>query len=214
MSRALGIDVSHWKPVVDWAAVAASGVRFVGIKATEGLHGVDAALHAHRDGFRQQPFTLGVYYHFARSGSPRAQAEQLLTAVGPLEPHERLALDFEVTTTAVPEDGLVWIEEFLAELNTAYADRRHIIYTSKRIWRMIGDPAWPGANNVDLWCPRYNASGVEPSLPKPWSAWTVWQWTDGDFPQHATPGVGRCDANWFRGDDVALADYAKLGQVC
>jgi lysozyme len=211
VSRALGIDISHWKPVVDWAAVAASGVRFVGIKATEGKTYVDKQLRAHRSGFRQQPFTLGIYYHFARSGSPRVQADRLLTEVGVLQNHERLALDFEVSTTANPEDGLAWIEEFFRELNHEYSDRRHIIYTSKRIWRTIGDPAWPGAANVDLWCPRYNASGVEPALPKPWSAWTIWQFTDGDFPQHVTPGVGRCDANWFCGDDTMLIDYAKLG---
>jgi lysozyme len=210
VTRALGIDVSHWKPVVDWSAVEASGVSFVGVKATEGRTAVDSKLRAHRNGFRQQPFLLGVYYHFARSGSARDQADRLLDNVGVLQPHERLALDFEVVPTAAPEDGLAWIAQFFARLDTTYADRRHILYTSKRLWRMIGDPEWPGAANVDLWCPRYNAAGVEPSLPKPWKNWSIWQWTDGDYPEHVTPGVGRCDANWFQGDETALREYADL----
>lgn len=208
MSRAQGIDVSHWKPVVDWAAVAGSAVRFVGIKATEGNTVQDDKLQAHREGFRAYPFVLGIYYHFCRTGRPEAQAERLVASVGPLQDNERLCLDFEV----VPEgaDGLAWITAFMDVLKSANPDRRPLLYTSKRIWRMIGDPDWARAGEVDLWLPRYNASGTEPDLPKPWSSWTIWQFSDGDFPQHVTPGVGRCDANLFCGDEVALAKYAKL----
>jgi hypothetical protein len=88
-----------------------------------------------------------------------------------------------------------------------------MIYTSKRIWRTIGDPDWAMASEVDLWSPRYNAQGVEPGLPKPWQdiGWKIWQWTDGAFPEHVTPGVGKCDANLFAGDDQALAAFGSLG---
>ena len=36
-----GIDVSHYQGEVDWPAVAASGVRFAFIKATDGVDDID-----------------------------------------------------------------------------------------------------------------------------------------------------------------------------
>lgn len=211
--RAKGIDVSRWKPVKDWKALKNSGVTFVGMKATEGNSVVDSTVRSARDNFRATGFALGVYYHFARSGRADHQAERLVDTVGQLQSNERLALDFEVMTTAMPEDGLTWIQLFCKTLKAAYPDRRPIIYTSKRIWRMIGDPVAPVMTaEVDLWVPRYNSQAIEPELPTPWKTkgWTFWQWSDGDFPVSVTPGVGKCDANYFQGDDKALVEYAKL----
>lgn len=208
--RAEGIDVSHWKPVKDWNALTRAQISFVGAKATEGTTVVDKTLRQHRDGVRDHGLALGIYYHFARSGSPSAQAERFMDAVGPLRTNERLALDFEVMTTAQPEEGLPWIAAFIATLKQEWPDRRPILYTSKRIWRMIGDPEWQKAADVDLWVPRYNAK-EEPLLPRPFvnQGWTFWQWSDGDTPSCVTPGVGRCDRNYFRGDVVELRRYAK-----
>jgi GH25 family lysozyme M1 (1,4-beta-N-acetylmuramidase) len=210
--RARGVDVSRWKPVADWNALKASGVTFVGFKATEGNTVVDRTFRGGRDAFRATGFSLGLFYHFARSGRADLQAERLMDLAGPLQDNERLVLDFEVMTTEAPEDGLAWIDLFFQTLSKSYSDRRHIIYTSKRIWRMMGDPAWTRASQVDLWAPRYNAQASEPALPVPWAeaGWSFWQWTDGDFPLNVTPGVGKCDANYFRGSDPDLVAYAQL----
>jgi len=216
MSRATGIDVSHWKPVKNWLELYDSGVRFVGVKATEGGSFIDPKLRYHRDEMRRHPFTLGIYYHFARSGPANRQAERLVDAVGALRDNERLCLDFEVLP--IPGGGdanLDWITAFMRVLRHDVPDRRPIIYTSRRIWRMMGDPLWEMSGDVDLWAPRYNAQGVEPAMPRPWKdcGWSFWQWSDGAFPLHVTPGVGKCDANYFRGDDAALEEYAKLTGV-
>jgi lysozyme len=209
-TRATGIDVSSYQAHVNWPTVYASGVRFVGIKASEGRTHIDTQFETHRAGFRGCPFTLGVFYHFARPGDPKEQAALFLKTVGPLLDNERLALDFELALTLVPADSLAWIDTFFGELRKAYSDRRHLIYTSKRIWKSIGDPDWSGARNVDLWAPRYNSIGHEPEVPRPWSEWHIWQWTDGGLQE--TPGVGRCDANVFCGDNEALTAYAKLDE--
>lgn len=208
--RAKGIDVSHWKQAKSFGAVYDSGVTFVGVKATEGNAYVDSALRAHREALRQQPFLLAIYYHFARSGSPNAQAERLMDAVGELRDNERLCLDLEVSPTPDPAGALEWIDSFFGTLlGAACADRRPLIYTSRRIWRSFGNPQWDLASEIDLWTPRYNTA-AEPELPLPWvsAGWTIWQWTDGTNPLHETPGVGKCDANYFRGDETALAEYA------
>lgn len=165
MNRARGIDVSHHQPTVDWSAVRASGVSFAGIKATEGLTYVDPKLKTNREGSRAQGFKLGLYYHFARPGSAKAQAEHLFRAVGPLAPNERFVLDFEEGSPIItPARTLAWIEEFL----TALRQPRAILYTSARVWKMFGNPDWSAAPYVDLWLPRYNST-EEPEIPKPWA---------------------------------------------
>lgn len=210
MTRARGIDVSHHVPVKNWDALVDSGVTFVGVKATEGNTYVDPTLRAHREGLRRKPFALGIYYHFARSGDPVRQADRLMDAVGELRDNERLCLDLEVSPTPDPTAAVEWIDAFYTTLlGGTCSDRRPLIYTSRRIWRYLGDPQWDLAPEVDLWVPRYNTV-MEPELPLPWvsSGWTFWQWTDGTNPLHDTPGVGKCDANYFRGDDEELRDYA------
>lgn len=217
--RATGIDVSAYQPLVAWDQVYASGVRLVGIKATEKLS-VDSTLRVHRDGYRQQPFTLGFFYHFARSGDPEKQAERLLDAAGPLRDNERLCLDFErLVILDHPPDNLQWIETFFDTfMHGALADRRPLLYTSARWWKAIGNPDWDLASQIDLILPRYSDQMFEPELPKPWAniGYIAHQWTDGGEhgPHHVTPGVGECDASFFNGDDDALAAYAKLLVAC
>lgn len=211
MDRAKGIDVSRWDPVTDWAAVKGAGISFVGMKATEGNSITDPKLTAMRDGFRANDFALGIYFHFARSGDPVKQANRFLASIGALKPNERLALDFEVMLTTETNGELPWIQKFIEVLKEAYPDRDPILYTSDRIWRMIGNPAWL-VGNVDLWVPRYNAAMQEPTVPKPWTGWKFWQWTDGGQtgPKFSCPGVGPCDASYFNGDEPTLIEYAKL----
>lgn len=211
MSRAQGVDVSHHKPIKDYGALYDSGVRFVGVKATEGQSYVDPTLRTHRDELRRNPFVLIIYYHFGRSGDPVRQAERLQDAVGQLRSNERLCLDLEVLP-ATPDLTLQWVDRFYSTLmQDVCSDRRPLIYTSKRIWRTFGDPSWDLALDVDLWAPRYNLS-AEPLVPTPWAdrSWMIWQWSDGETPPFVTPGIGRCDRNYFNGDDQALERYARL----
>ena len=175
MTRAKGIDISHWKVVNDWQKVYESGVRFVGIKATEGLTYLDPDLRKNREAVRRQPFLLTIYYHFARPGSARKQAERLVDAIGALRDNERLCLDLEGAgpTPEDPRRAIDWINEFYDSLHAGVHDRRPLMYTSNRIWGTIGDPEWSLASGVDLWVPRY--SRKEPVLPKPWRKLQVGQ---------------------------------------
>jgi len=212
MSRAKGIDVSHWKSVKSWQDVYDSGVRFVGIKTTEGNTYIDPKFKEHRAGARGQLFSLIIYYHYAKPGDSRRQAERLMDVVGQLRPHERLCLDLETSVTAKPQDTPDWVTAFYETLlGEACRESKPFIYTSKRIWYGFGNPEWALASEVDLWAPRYNADGIEPTLPKPWEqrGWHIWQYSDGEFPEVITPGVGKCDVNFFNGDEAALEIYAK-----
>lgn len=210
IDRARGIDVNAYHPIKDFAALGSTGISFVGVKATEGNTITDRQLVHHRDGLRQLPLDLVIYYHFARSGDPVYQASRLLSVAGPLRSNERLCLDLEV----LPDDPgsvLGWVDAFYARIQRAAPSTRQLIYTSKRIWDSFGAPAWPRAarGDVALWAPRYNASGNEPALPAPWASWTVWQWTDGGDhgPSYEVDGVGACDGNVWNGDRAAVRSW-------
>lgn len=203
-----GPDVSHFHPVRDWPAFAASGATFFGTKATEGTHTVDSYFEFHRDGFRRHcsSFRMGVYYHFFHcEKDPSTQAEFLIRTVGDLRPNERLCCDFEeksysnVEAQALLFHGLAWLEDFFARLDELMPNMRPLIYTSARHWRAIGDQMWPRAARMDLWVPRYNDSATPPDeLPRPWSDWSVFQFTDGNAgPHRDVPGIGFCDCNVF-----------------
>jgi len=73
--------------------------------------------------------------------------------------------------------------------------------TGAQEWLVIGNPRWPRVQStgMGLWVARYHKPDPEPppALPPPWTAWNIFQWTDGGqlgIP-HLTPGVGACDAN-------------------
>jgi GH25 family lysozyme M1 (1,4-beta-N-acetylmuramidase) len=207
--KAHGPDANGWHPVKNWDALVKSGASFFGAKATEGNTVTDKTLAHHRDGARQQPFTLVVYYHFARLGDPRTQAQRFADKIGPLRANERLCLDFE-TPWADGVASLDWIDEFFFALQPVCGPRRPLIYTSARIWDMIDDPAWDLATEIDLWAPRYSGTSLkEPRIPKPWKApgWTFWQFTD----SYDTPGIDKCDYNVFCSDKAALEKYAAGG---
>lgn len=185
---AKGVDVSHWKPIRDWGALAASGVTFVGMKATEGRTYVDDTLAGHVRGFRASSMLLGIYYHFARPGDPAAQAEHLVNTVartGELCPHERLACDLEEGGPVEDKREIIgWLDMFFKTVHKR-TGRFPLLYTSKRIWKSVGSPmTWELSPQVDLWVPRY--ARKEPENFGPWNVtpsevevWSHGTWEEG-----------------------------------
>lgn len=209
MNHALGIDVSHFHPVTDWAALLAARfdgqpISFFGAKATQGTTMVDPTFVQHRDGFRAAcvsnfQLRMGQYYHYCGGGDPAAEAAHFLQTVGPLRSIERLVLDVEGD---IPP-RLDWVQAFIAALPKKPVP---FVYTSARIWAAMGNPAWPDATvgNVELWAPRYESGDAEPKIPPPWSFWRFWQFSE----TFACPGVqSACDASYFNGTYDDLVKY-------
>ena len=73
-----GIDVSHFQGEVDWGAVAAAGVRFAFIKATEGLDDVDPRFAQNWQGSRAAGLLRGAYHFLHPNLDARQQAAHFL----------------------------------------------------------------------------------------------------------------------------------------
>lgn len=179
-------------------------------KACEGADAVDELFERHRDDFRQNcpNFVKAVWYTlFHCEDNPAVQADLLVKVAGELGPRETLCCDFErksyekVDLAVMRAHGLEYLEAFYARLDSLGAlpdGVRPMNYTSNQHWQAIGSPEWKRAAGIDLWVPRYAMPEPKPPavLPRPWTAWTVLQWTDNDKGIHAPlDGCGACDRN-------------------
>ena len=197
-----GVDVSHWNPILNWAAIKAAGYDFAFIKATESPNymppdGVDDKLLLHVRGAEDAGILWGPY-HFWRyygTGGPEGQIDAFLANVfgggGPTCKY--IVLDVE--DTAAPKNtvetrrrlarSLVYLDE---KLPTGY---EVLIYTARWWW----DP-WIGNDDVTLengtrvsftqwplWVAHYTHNpAIAPYLPRTGS------WTDYLFYQYTSSG--------------------------
>ena len=199
-----GIDVSHWQGTIDWEAVAADGVEFAFVKATEGGDYTDPRFAENWAGARRAGVVRGAYHFFRPQTDATAQAAHFLRTVqlapGDLPP----VLDVEVTdgrSAAAIADGVrTWLQE--VERATG---RRPIIYTRASFWTGQMDG---GFGAYPLWVAHYGVSA--PNIPAGWSGWTFWQHSDAG----RVDGIsGAVDLDWFNGGRAELDAFLSTGQV-
>ena len=176
-----GIDISHHQGNVDWRRVAADGVGFAYLKATEGGDWVDPRFAQNRAQARAAGLEVGAYHFFTFCRDARAQAQNFLAAVpaGPMLPPV-LDVEFGGNCAAVPgreavrASVLEWLD--LVEQGTG---QRPLVYVTEqalaaffepadfgpagrlrtRLWyrRLFVEPPKDYAEHVDVW--QYHARG-------------------------------------------------------
>ncbi len=218
--RPEGIDVYNGDGIIDWKAVAASGRTFAFAKSSEGMTIVDARFADNWKAMRAAGIYRGAY-HFGRPNfgddgtierSAVAQAELFFALVGPLSCGDLPpVLDLEAKPDRISvAQAIDWTRIFLIRAAELFG-RTLVMYVGS-FWRdVLGDPLLAEAGKCPLWTPRYSAT--EPNLPKQWTRWTIWQYTDGKAGPRAgtVPGVSSdCDQNVFNGTLVELAALAAI----
>lgn len=193
-----GIDVSHHQGPIDWPAVAAEGVAFAYIKATEGGDWVDTRFAENWEASGEAGLLRGAYHFFTLCRPGLEQADHLIATVpreaGMLPP--AIDLEFGGNCAARPT-----VAEFRAELDaflarvSAHYETRLVAYTNAHFYDVYLDDDPP---DVTWW--------IASTLLKPWGdpEWVFWQYFPG---RHA--GVdGAVDRNVFRHDLEQLAALA------
>jgi lysozyme len=163
-----GIDVSHFQGEVDWNAVAAAGVRFAFIKATEGLDDVDPCFAQNWQRSRAAGLLRGAYHFLHPNLDARQQAAHFLAVVTLDDDALPPALDVEVTDGVAPATLAACIETWLGAVEAALGCKP-VVYTDPSFWRVN-----VGANlaSYPLWLACY---APEPDVPASWQGWTFWQ---------------------------------------
>jgi lysozyme len=204
-STLLGLDISHYQNVVDFAQVKAAGVSFVFIKATEGVTLVDPNFAQYRTASKAEGLPRGFYHFFHPKDDLQSQIDFFVKTVGRLEPGDLPpVLDVEnpeewpgFTVAQRVNMILGWLQGVEKALGV-----RPIIYVNNRMMNTIlNNPA--AFKGYILWLAYYTSQSVA-VVPLPWLNWVFWQYTE-------TGGIagisGQVDLNRFAG---TLADLQRL----
>jgi lysozyme len=198
------VDLSHWDGDIALDKARDAGIRGVINKATQGFRFVDPTFATNRTKTTAAGLLWGAY-HFGVGGDPIAQADFFLSTVEP-DNNTLLVLDFEHNATG-SSMSLDEAREFVTYLQQKVA-RWPVLYAGSYLKEQLSGAKESILSNCALWIAQYAPT---PILPAGWDQWTLWQYTDGAHGEqpHAVDGIGRCDRNYFRGDDAALAAFWK-----
>ena len=198
-----GVDVSWHQGPIDWRTLAADGVAFAYIKATEGGDHVDE-----RFAFNwREAAAAGLYrgaYHFFTLCQPGARQAANFIAVVPRDAGALpAAVDLEhmgpcrqgPTMTDIVGEARI----FMDALETHYGVRP-IIYTT----REFHDAYLRDVTGERFWI---RSIGVPPRFRE--RDWIIWQHHNRG---HKRGVSGPIDLNAFRGDLAALARFASDGR--
>ncbi len=215
-----GIDVFDGQGAIDWSAVAGGGIAFAMIKATQGTYDTQASFAANWPAAREVGVRRGAYHFFDPTDDGAAQAQRFLAAMGPLAPGDLPPmLDIEcpdgdsdclgtgasgsAPAAAIAQRMWDWIHAVEAATGTT-----PVLYTFASYFASNGiDTAGLGAYPLFLAQPSRTsgASAACFSVPAPWTAATMWQYSWSG----RVPGIGGpVDLDRFLGSP---ADLQALG---
>ncbi len=197
-----GLDVYHGDnggSPIDWNAVAAGGMSFAFVKATEGTTFVDSSFATNWPGVKAAGMVRGAYHFFHSDLDPVAQATFFLATVGPITQDDLLVLDLETTNGQTQATVLSHAETFMATVK-AQSGTTPLLYTSPAFLASYGT-----LGSYPLWVANYAVSC--PNVPSAWSTYTFWQSTgSGTF----APVSGSVDLDTFNG---TLPQLKALGST-
>jgi GH25 family lysozyme M1 (1,4-beta-N-acetylmuramidase) len=208
------IDVSHHQGIIDFAAVSASGITGVIVKATEGRDHVDPRWRANWAALQERPELERGAYHMARfdtdAGDPfdaAAEATHFAStlaiegydgAVVPWVDVERYGL------TTLDAYNVRWLMLFISTFERL-AGRTPGIYTGRVTWadRLANTPCFA---HVPLWVAALN---VEPGKARPFATWPRVTLHQHSF-TGSVPGIdARVDLDELVGGELIVAELRR-----
>lgn len=188
--NAFGVDVSQWQGHPNWPQVKASGKAFAYVRATYGSAHEDLSFAANWPGLRAAALHRGAY-HYAIPGETSAdvpadaqtQAAAFLAAVdraGGIQGEDLPpVLDLETNPHGLsPAELVQWAQHWLGDVDAAVKNpaQAALVYSNYAFWQGLGIAA-DALQDRGLWIARWDPFG-SPANVGPWSAWTVWQYSD------------------------------------
>ncbi len=201
------VDISHFQSNVDFAAVKADGLLGVIHKATQGATYTDPEYASKRSAALDQGLLWGAY-HFGTAQDVPTQVTHFLD-VAAADSNTLLVLDWE--ENGIASQGTMSLDqaiEFVERVKAAVG-QYPVLYGGSLIKNSVGS-----GNDILSQCPLWLAQyASNPSLPNGWSAYHMWQYTDGVHgPEpHAVNGIGNCDRDVFAGTASDLSSFWKSG---
>lgn len=196
-----GVDVSYYQGAIDWNAVKSDGVEFAIVRVSDGIGFEDPQFDANWTGTHAAGIYRGAYQFFRPNQDAIAQADLLLSRMGPLGPDDLppvidVEADGGLPPAAVASAVRTWIDHV-----TAAIGRAPIIYTGFFFWRDQVGAA--DMTTSPLWHAQYTTAEC-PNIAPPWPDWAFWQFTSSG----RVAGIsGDVDTNRFNGSHQQLLDF-------
>lgn len=155
-----GIDVSHWNGTLDWPRLAADGVQFAYVKATQGT--TEDPLFATNTTNAEKAGILTLAYPFVTAGDGDAAIQKFESVVGSMA----AVLDCEVA--GIAEAVALWVAAMRGRPTLAYAGLYPPFMPPASIWalpRIL--PEYSAAPRLRAW------DGA--STPDWQNEWLIWQ---------------------------------------
>lgn len=197
-----GIDVSHHQGLIKWPKVAAAGVQFAYIKASDGLGYTDPQFRRNAGGANAVGIPAG-YYHFGHPEDNSAVAEaeaycEVTKGIPSQLPH---CLDLEGTDAAAlsTADLTDWALTWMRTVQKLTGGRV-LLYTGAYFAR---DELGKAAGEFPIWIAHYGAT--TPLENGTWKEWAAFQYSDGG----SCPGIdGNVDMDYM--DAVFFAEVTRV----
>lgn len=191
----VGVDLSAHNGVVDFDSLAAAGIDFVYLKASEGVSFRDQAFVRNYHAARRAGLAVGAYHFFRFDCDGELQSVNFLRAVDGLRPDLPLAVDVEEWRNA-PGQTTATVRERLRILVALLRAHGYkvMIYTNKQGHARFVRDGFRSQEDPDVWICSFT---TPPLGHEPWRLW-----------QHShigrVAGVrGPVDLNTFNGGRAA-----------
>jgi GH25 family lysozyme M1 (1,4-beta-N-acetylmuramidase) len=219
-----GVDVASFQhpggAAIDWSQVAASGIGFAAVKATEGAYyhnpyALTDLAQAQAAGLSAVAYAFAIPNGNGSSSSPVTQADYLVQYLGSASRSVPVMLDIEYNPYGAECYGLSttamvsWITAFDSEIKIK-TGHLPIIYTPRSWWATCTGSS-TGFGHTPVWVPDYS-SAAGPALPAGWSTWASWQYTS----TGTVAGIsdsGHTDLDQANPAILSLLDPANTKQV-
>jgi GH25 family lysozyme M1 (1,4-beta-N-acetylmuramidase) len=202
-----GMDISayqHAGTPIDWAVLAAQGIRFVAIKASEGTYYLNPyyasdARAAAAAGLLVMPYVFAnpsrdggaATANFAGRALGSSGGSARLPLVVDLEndPYQKATDCYGIGVPAM----IAWIAGF-TERARALTGEWPTIYTTTDWWRECTGSTGRFPHDP-LWLAAFG--GTAPIVPSPWQNWTFWQYDNAGL----LAGIGSTDLDYYQPTD-------------
>jgi len=186
------IDISHWQNFPDFEEVAASGVKGIIHKATEGSTYIDPNRAQNCANAMNAGLAVATYF-WIKPGDGAAQAEFYLSVIDPV-PGERVVVDYEESGCS-----LTTLKDAVQALLDYGRDLKITVYSGHLIKEQLSGRDDFLAEHTDLWLAQYSSEDNISWETATWPEWTLWQYSE----TGTIPGVdgSYVDLNNFNGND-------------
>ena len=192
-----GIDISKHNGIIDFRGLDVNQVRFIYIKASEGVTHVDRRMEVNFMHAQEQGIPAGFYHFFRFTKNGYEQANAFLDALKGTHPDLPPVVDVEDHLNLHVHSTEEKIEQLRIFVNAVerILKRKVIIYTNEDGYRKYVRGHFP---NNPLWIASFN------DPPRVDARWIIWQHSHNG----RIAGInGHVDLNVFNGDEQAFQQF-------